>query len=69
MSDWGFVAEALPTSKTLETVGFTLLRESREGWVRALDAGLCANTPLSSVNLRILGLMSETALQALENLL
>ena len=69
MSDWGFVAEALPTSKTLETVEFTLLGERREGWARALDAGLCANTPLSSVNLRILGLMSETALQALENLL
>ena len=69
MSDWGFVAEALPTSKTLERVGFTLLGERREGLARALDAGLCANTPLSSVNLRILGLMSETALQALENLL
>ena len=69
MSDWGFVAEALPTSKTLQTVGFTLVGESQQGWARALDAGLCANTPLSSVNLRILGLMSETALQALENLL
>ena len=68
LSDWGFVAEALPTSKTLETVGFTLLGESREGWARALDAGLCADTPLSSVNLRICGPMSETALQALENL-
>ena len=68
MSDWGFVAEALPTSKTLETVGFTLLGESRKGWARALDAGLCANTPLSSVSLRICGPMSETALQALENL-
>ena len=69
MRDWGFVAEALPTSKTLETVGFTLLGERREGWARALDAGLCADTPLSSVNLRICGPMSETALQALENLL
>ena len=69
MSDWGFAAEALATSKTLETVGFTLLGESREGWARALDAGLCADTPLSSVSLRICGPMSETALQALENLL
>ncbi|XP_067025697.1 uncharacterized protein [Acropora muricata] len=69
MSDWGFVAEALPTSKTLETLGFTLLGESREGWARTLDAGLCADTPLSSINLRICGPMSETALQALENLL
>ena len=69
MSDWGFVAEALPTSKTLETVGFILLGESHEGWARGLDAGLCADTPLSSVNLTIGGPMSETALQALENLL
>ena len=69
MTNWGIVAEALPTSKTLETVGCTLLGERREGWARALDAGLCADTPLSSVNLRIYGPMSETALQALENLL
>ena len=69
MSDWGFVAEALATSKSLETVGFTLLGERREGWARALDTGLCADTPLSSVNLRIYGPMSETALQAFENLL
>ena len=69
MTNWGIVAEALPTSKTLETVGCILLGESREGWARALDAGLCADTPLSSVSLRIYGPMSETALQALENLL
>ena len=69
MTNWGIVAEALPTSKTLETVGCTLLGESREGWARALDAGLCADTPLSSVSLRMYGPMSETALQALENLL
>ena len=69
MTDWGIIAEALPTSKTLETVGCTLLGESREGWARALDAGLCADTPLSSVILRIYGPMSESALRALENLL
>jgi len=69
MTAWGIVTKALTTSKTLETVGFTLLGERREGWARALDAGLRANTPLSSVNLRIYGPMSETALQALENLL
>ena len=46
-----------------------LLGERGEGWARALDAGLCADTPLSSVNLTICGPMSETALQALENLL
>ena len=69
MTDWGIVAEALTTSKTLEKVGCILLGERGEGWVTALDAGLRADTPLSSVNLTICGPMSETALQALENLL
>ena len=69
MTDWGIVAEALTTSKTLETVGCFLLGERGEGWARALDAGLCADTPLSSVDFTICGPMSETALQALENLL
>ena len=69
MTDWEIVAEALTTSKTLETVGCNLLGERVEGWVRALDAGLCADTPLSSIYLRICGPMSETALQALEKLL
>ena len=43
--------------------------ERGDGWARALDAGLCADTPLSSVDLTICGPMSETGLQALENLL
>ena len=69
MTDWGIVAEALSTSETLERVGCFLLGERGEGWARALDAGLCADTPLSSLDLTICGPMSETALQALENLL
>ena len=69
MTDWGIVVDALTTSKTLETVRCSLLGERGEGWARALDAGLCADTPLSSVDLTICGPMSETALQALENLL
>ena len=69
MTDWGIFTKALTTSKTLETVGCILLGERGEGWARALDAGLCADTPLSSVNLTICGPMSETGLQALENLL
>ena len=69
MTEWGIVAKALRTSETLETVGCTLLGERGEGWARALYAGLCADTPLSSVDLTIWGPMSETALQALENLL
>ena len=69
MTDWRIVAKALTTSKTLETVGCFLLGERGEGWARALDAGLCADTRLSSVKLTICGPMSETALQALESLL
>ena len=69
MTDWGIVAEALTTSETLERVGCTLLGERGDGLIRALDAGLCADTPLSSVDLTICGQVSETVLQALEKLL
>ena len=69
MTDWEIVTKALTTSTTLETVGCVLLGERGEDWARALDDGLCADTPLSSVNLTICGPMSETGLQALEILL
>ena len=69
MTDWGILAKALTTSKTLQAVTCILLGERGEGGVRALDAGLCSDTPLTSVDLTICGPMSETALQALENLL
>ena len=49
-NDWWIVAEALTTSETLGTVGCFSLGERGEGWARALDAGLCADTPLSSVD-------------------
>ena len=69
MTDWGIVAEGLRTSKTLEAVSCILLGERGEGWARALDAGLCADTSLSSVDLTVYGPVRETALDALENLL
>ena len=69
MTDWEIAAKALKTSKTLQTVECFLLGERGKGWARALDAGLCADTPLSSLDLGICGPMNETALQALENLL
>ena len=69
MTDWGILVEALTTSKSLEKVKCTLLGERGKDWARAIDAGLCAVSPLSSVDLRICGPMSKTALQALENLL
>ncbi|XP_074610423.1 uncharacterized protein LOC141864545 isoform X2 [Acropora palmata] len=69
MTDWKIVTKALTTSTTLETVGCVLLGERGEDWARALDDALCADTPLSSVNLTICGAMSETGLRALEILL
>ena len=69
MIDWGIVAEALRTNETLETVRCILFGERGEGLIRAFEAGLCADTPLSSVRLTICGPMSETGLQALEKLL
>ena len=68
-NDWESVAELLKTNETLEKVTLSLWNELGEGWARALDAGLCADTPLSSVGLRIHGSLSETAIKALENLL
>ena len=64
INDWVIVAEALTASKTLEKVTCTLVGERSDGWARALGAGLCADTPLSSVSLTVYGRMSETALQA-----
>ncbi|XP_015777735.1 PREDICTED: uncharacterized protein LOC107355670 [Acropora digitifera] len=69
INDWEIVSEALTASKTLEKVTCTLIGERGDGWARALGAGLCADTPLSSVDLRICGRISETALQAFEKLL
>ena len=68
MTDWKVFADALTESKTLEKLTLTLSGERGDGWARVLDAGLCANTALSSVGLKICGSMSETALHALENL-
>ena len=69
MTDWFIDVEALTTNETLETVKCILLGDRGEGLIRALDSGLCADTPLSSVDLTICGPMSENGLQALEKLL
>ena len=69
MIDWGILSEGLATNKTLKFVECILVGERGEGLARALDAGLCADTPLSSVDLKICDPMSETGLQALENVL
>ena len=63
------VDEVLRASKTLEKVTFTLSAGRGEGWASALDVGLGADSSLSSVGLRIYGILNQSALQAVENLL
>ena len=63
------VDEVLRASKTLEKVTFTLSAGLGEGWASALDVGLSADSSLSSVGLRIYGILNQSALQAVENLL
>ena len=63
------VGKVLRASKTLEKVTFKLLAECGEGWARALDVGLGADSSLSSVDLRIYGMLTQSALQAVETLL
>ena len=63
------VGEVLRASKTLEKVTFTLSTGRGQGWASALDVGLSADSSLSSVGLRIYGVLNQSALQAVENLL
>ncbi|XP_015757814.1 PREDICTED: uncharacterized protein LOC107337211 [Acropora digitifera] len=63
------VGEVLRASKTLEKVTFTLSAECGEGLASAFDVGLGADSSLSSVDLRIYGILNQSALQAVETLL
>ncbi|XP_044164913.1 uncharacterized protein LOC122948889 [Acropora millepora] len=63
------VDEVLRASKTLEKVTFTLSAGRGEGWASALDVGLGADSSLSSVGLRVYGILNQSALEAIENLL
>ena len=63
------VIEVLRASKTLEKVTFTLSAGLGEDWVSALEVGLSADSSLWSVGLRICGVLNQSALQAVENLL
>ena len=67
--DHAKVGEVLRASKTLEKVAFTLSADHCEGWASALDVGLGADSSLSSVGLRIYGMLTQSALQAVETLL
>ena len=63
------VGEVLRARKTLEKVTFALSAWYGEDWVSALDVGLGADSSLSSVGLRIDGILNQSALHAVENLL
>ena len=63
------VGEVLRAGKTLEKVTFTLSTRRGQGWASALDVGLSADSPLTSVGLRIYGVLNQSAIQAVENLL
>ena len=63
------VGKVLRASKTLEKVTFTLSAGLGEGWASALDVGLGADSSLSSVGLTIDGMLTQSALQAVETLL
>ena len=63
------VGEALRACKTLENVTFGLSAWRGEGWASVLDVGLGADSSLSSVGLRIDGILNQSALQAVGDLL
>ena len=67
--DHAEIGEVLRASKTLEKVTFALSAVRGQGWASALDVGLGADASLSSVGLRIYGILNQSALQAVENLL
>ena len=60
------ISEVLRASKTLEKVTLTLSEGLGDAWASALDVGLGADSSVSSVGLRIDGMLSQSSLQALE---
>ena len=63
------VGDSLAASNTLTSVTFELFNEWGEAWARALEKGLSADTPLKSVDLKIHGSLSYTAILALKRVL
>ena len=63
------VGEVLRASKTLEKVTFTLSTGRGKGWASVLDVGLGADSSLSSVGLRIFGILNQSSLRVVENLM
>ena len=63
------IGDSLAANKSLKTVTFKLLGEVGVDWATALETGLSADTPLTSVVLEIYGLMSKTEIGALKKVL
>ena len=63
------ISEGLAASNTLTKVTFGLVEECGVAWASALETGLSADTPLTSVDLKIFDSVSDTTAQALERLL
>ena len=70
-SDWAFmIGNSLAAAhKTLTTVTFELINECDEAWASALERGLSADTPLTSIVLKIYSSLSAEALGALKKVL
>ena len=62
------VGKGLAASKNLTNVTFEPGGECSEAWVNALETGLSADIPLTSVTLRIYGSMSDNATRSLQRL-
>ena len=63
------VGKVLRASKALEKVTFALSGGRDDVWASALDVGLGADSSLSSVGLSIYGILNQSALHAVKNLL
>ena len=62
------IGEWLAATKSLREVTFLLDRVQDETWASAIETGLCADTPFTSLVLEVRGPMSNTAIHALERL-
>ena len=62
------IGEWLAGTRSLKEVTFLLDRVQDETWASAIETGLCADTPFTSVVLEVRGPMSNTAIHALGRL-
>ena len=62
------IGKGLAASKTLTKVSIGLFEKRGNAWASALESGLSADTPLTTVALTIYGSVTETAIEALEKL-